>query len=356
MKNIKMNLLYVICLLGIITFAITSCKEDKSGIPEGKASPNPSAVKIRPDSASGGAVVILEGTNIFDVRTIVFDKNNVPASFTPTLNTDNSLVFRVPDTAFGGPQKINFTNGAGVSFSIPFKVIALPSVASATRYSFTGGEKIILTGNNLDDVSSVILETGGAAATIGPKTRKTLEITMPTTTAVSSKLKITNASGFIITTQEFINASQGFVFFRDNYENGEQDASWGDAGFVSNVEYVSGNASYGKNYQKGNWHLAGFGWNGVSRGPYNFLSFWMKGGAIDQNIYVGSDKSKNGTRAYNDYEKIVLPAKVWSYYKLDLNKLDLWSTGPSFSQLAFSIKGPDNADEKLYLDDVILIK
>ena len=55
---------------------------------------------------------------------------------------------------------------------------------------------------------------------------------MPASTVISTKLKITNASGTITTTQEFINADQAFVFFRDSYGNGEQDASWGDAATI----------------------------------------------------------------------------------------------------------------------------
>ncbi|MEQ1676013.1 MAG: IPT/TIG domain-containing protein, partial [Chitinophagaceae bacterium] len=290
------------------------------------------------------------------MQTIEFERNHVPATFNPNFNTDKSLVFRVPDTAFGGQQNIIFTNSLGKQVVVPFRVIALPSVSAVSRYSFSGGESITLTGNNLDDVSSVKFDVAGTDVTIVSKTRKTMVITMPASTVISTKLRITNASGSIITTQVFINADQAFVFFRDTYENGEQDASWGDAGFISGIEKVSGTSSYGKNYQLGNWHLMGFGWNQIARGSYNYLSFWMKGGLIDHDIWVNSSKSTGGVRAYNSYEKIFVPAGVWTYFKLDLNTLDLWHNGATFDQLAWSIKGPDNADEKMYLDDVMLIK
>ena len=346
----------LITIIAVVFLVIASCQKDKSGSPTGEPSNGPTGSLIRPDSGAGNTVLILEGTGLSDMRSIVFDNKNVPATFNPNFNTDKSLVFRVPDTAFGGPQKIVFTNSLGKQLTVSFKVIALASVATASQYSFSAGETILLTGNNLDDVTSVTLDVAGTSATIGAKTRKTLQITMPASTVVSTKLKITNASGTIITTQEFINADQAFVFFRDNYQNGEQDASWGDPGGVYTSQKISGGASYGKNYQKGNWHQMGFGWNQIARGSYNFLSFWVKGGLIDHELFVGSNQSANGFRAYNSYEKINVRAGVWQYFKLSLTTLDLWRNGSTFNQLGWAIKGPDNADELIYLDDVMFIK
>jgi hypothetical protein len=82
----------------------------------------------------------------------------------------------------------------------------------------------------------------------------------------------------------------------------------------------------------------------------------MKGGLIDHDIWVNSDKSNGGVRAYNSYEKITVRAGVWQYYKIPLSTLKLWQNGTPFTQLAWSIQGPDNADELMYLDDVMLIK
>lgn len=356
MKNIFNKNVLLVSFMAIVMLVIAACKKDKDGNPPGEVSQTPSAKLIRPDSGAGGAVLILEGTGLSEIRSIVFDRNNVPGTFNPNFNTDQSLVFRVPDTAFGGSQKIVFTNSAGISFSVPFRVIALASVASASSYSWSAGEQIVLTGNNLDDVSAVAFDVAGTAATIVSKSRKTLTINMPASTVISTKLKITNASGTITTTQEFINADQAFVFMRDSYANGEQDASWGDAGGISLVQKISGNSSYGKNYQKGNWHLMGFGWNQIAQGPYQYLSFWMKGGLIDHEIFVNTNQSQGGVRAYNAWEKIDVRAGTWQYYKLSLATLKLWQNGATFNQIAWSIKGPDNADELMYLDDVMLIK
>jgi hypothetical protein len=354
MKN-TYKIFTAITALTLIVLSLSSCQKDKDGNPPGTASEIPVAQLIRPDSAAGNNVIILEGTGLAEVVRIVFEKNNVPATFNPTLNTETALVFRVPDTAFGGNQKIIFTNKLGVQFSVPFKVIALPSIASVSSYSWSAGETVTLTGNNLDDVTSIQMENGGQALTLGAKNRKSIKVTFPASTVTSTKLKITNSSGTITTTQEFINADQAYVFFRDSYANGHQDASWGDPGGVA-AQSVSGVASYGKKYQKGNWHLMGFGWNNISQGSYKYLSFWMKGGLIDHEIFINTNQSAGGVRAYNSYEKINVLAEKWQYFKLDVNTLKLWQNGSQFNQIAWSIKGPDNDDETMFLDDVMLIK
>ena len=154
MKNIFNKNLLLVSFTAAVMIVIAACQKDKSGSPTGTPSQTPSAKLIRPDSGAGNTVLILEGSGLSDIRSILFARNNVPGTFNPNFNTDNSLVFRVPDTAFGGSQNIVFTNGAGISFSVPFRVIALASVASASSYSWSAGEQITLTGNNLDDVSA----------------------------------------------------------------------------------------------------------------------------------------------------------------------------------------------------------
>ena len=80
---------------------LNSCVEDTDGRPQ-IGPGNPVATKIMPDSAAGGSVVTLTGTGLGDIRTIVFEKQNVPAGFQPTLNTDGAIIFRVPTEASGG--------------------------------------------------------------------------------------------------------------------------------------------------------------------------------------------------------------------------------------------------------------
>lgn len=68
--------------LGFLTLlaglALTSCEEDTDGTPRVEVG-NPVATQIMPDSAAGGSTVTLLGTGLGDIRTIMFEKQEVPA-------------------------------------------------------------------------------------------------------------------------------------------------------------------------------------------------------------------------------------------------------------------------------------
>src|SRR5882757_453145 len=216
-------------LAAVLFFA--SCHKDNNGMS------NPQSKGIAPDSASGGNVLTLTGSDLGDMRSIVFDNGNVPATFNPNFNTTSAVVFRVPDTANGGTQHIVFTNSIGKTLSVAFKVLDYPNVTDVYNYNFSANSQITLTGNNLGDVTSVVLANTTTAATIVSKSKKQLVIKMPATTLTRTKITITNVSGSLTPSYEFVNMDQAFVFFADNYGNGEQDASWGDAGAISTTVF-----------------------------------------------------------------------------------------------------------------------
>ena len=89
----------------LMTATFSSCEKDKDGSPEVSAG-NMSSGSIDPGEAGGGELITLTGSGIGQIRSVVFEKNNVPAAFQPTLNTETHLIFHVPDTAFGGPQNV----------------------------------------------------------------------------------------------------------------------------------------------------------------------------------------------------------------------------------------------------------
>ncbi|HYC30108.1 MAG TPA: IPT/TIG domain-containing protein, partial [Chitinophagaceae bacterium] len=199
MKNIVS--IKTISLITAFAVMLAACKKDSDGSPESSAG-TPTLAGVTPAEAAGGTVVTVTGTGLGQMRSIVFDKNNVPATFQPNLNTDNSILFRVPDTAFGGPQNIILTNVNGATLNVPFKVIALPTVSDISPIDFEAGTQVTITGNNLGDVTSVLIDGTSDAATIVSKERKKLVIAMPSTAVNRAKLKITNASGERITSQE----------------------------------------------------------------------------------------------------------------------------------------------------------
>src|SRR6218665_2853289 len=159
---------------------LSSCEKDKDGSPD-VAAGNMSSGSIDPGEAGGGELITLTGAGIGQIRSIVFEKNNVPAEFQPTLNTETSLIFHVPDTASGGSQNIIFTNVNGRELSVPFNVLAFPTVSAVSNYNFIEGTEITLTGTNLDDVNKIIFISTTQEITIVSQSRKTLVIEMPAT-------------------------------------------------------------------------------------------------------------------------------------------------------------------------------
>lgn len=364
MKVNKFNRIAGLFLLtGLAGFGITACEKDTDGTPQ-IAPGNPVATAMAPDSAAGGSIVTLTGTGLGDIRTIVFEKQNVPAGFQPTLNTDNALIFRVPTEALGGMQKVTFTNSAGRAVSVDFKVLAFSTVSDVSNYDFTKGSEITLTGNNLADVTAVAFADSvkgiSDAATIVSKSQKQLVVKMPASTLSRGTLSITNGTGRIRTKQEFVNLDMAYKVFADAYGTGFQDASWGDAAAVSTKEFITGTASIGKTFQKGNWHLAGFAnWSGSAipySTDYTYVTGWIKGASADYSLYLTTDASKAGFGGFDDKNKINVKAGVWNYFKLKLSDIDFWLPGKTLTQVGFRIQGPDKQDETFYFDDILLVK
>lgn len=348
----------LVCLMAL--FVIQSCtKEDsKDGSPDIKPG-TPEFLSISTDSASGGAVITLKGSGLGDMRSIVFEKGDVPAPFYSTLNTASAIIFSVPDTALGGAQDIKFTNSIGKTLRVPFKVLAYASVSSFSNYNFKEGSPITIQGNNLDDVSKVSFAGSTQEINILSQSKKQLIIELPQTEISRASLSITNSTGTITTTQELVNIDKAYQIFTDGYGDGWGDGSWGDPGVITTTEHKTGNASVGKKYAQGNWHLINFvnWWPGLTSDPeYKFLTVWVKGASRDYSLYITTDKTPGGFGDYIDDNKIDVPANVWTYFKIPVSKLKLWANGSPLNQLAFRIQGPDTKDETFYFDDLLLVK
>jgi hypothetical protein len=356
MKKINRTLILMFVLFAGVT-SYTSCtKEYDSKI---TASSNPVANKLEPDSAKGSTVLTLTGMGLGQIQSIVFEKGNVPAPFNPVLNTDKNLIFRVPDTANGGKQNIILTNKLGKVLKVPFNVIALPLVSDASNYNFSSGTQITLTGNNLADVTSVALQGSSDKITIVSQTKKQMVITMPANSSVAgAPLVLTNATGPVTTSQVFENLDKAYKIFTDGYgTDGWANGSWGPAAISTSVS-KSGTSSFAATYVKGNWSADGFSnwYPGLASSPaYQYLSFWIKGGSLDYTLYLTGDKRAAGYGNSDVSTPLVVPANVWTYFKIPISTAKLWQTGTPSSQLGFWIKGPDSQDETFYFDDVILV-
>jgi IPT/TIG domain len=312
MKNNRIHLLikYTTIVFAAALLAV-SCKKDSDGSPADKAGAMASGT-IAPGSAAGGEVITLTGTGIGQIRSIVFDKNNVPAPFISTLNTETNLVFRVPDTAYGGPQNVIFTNSDGKTLSVPFSVIALPNITGAFPTDFEAGTVVTLTGNNLDDVTNIVLEGTTDAATIISQTRREMKITMPASNADRAKLKLTNASGVRVTDMDFVNVSKAITVFSEQLDNGFENWGWGGTYAASTDDKITGAKSMKAAYdESGSWGGMQLGNSGsVNISGYRYFSFWAKGADIDKNVQFYLN--------WNNVKVITVPANKWTYFRYEL--------------------------------------
>ncbi|MBC7913150.1 MAG: IPT/TIG domain-containing protein [Pyrinomonadaceae bacterium] len=354
MKASKKIISRAVALLFIGSLCITACKKDS----ESNGSTTPTAKAIDPGEAKGGEVLTITGDGLSNITSILFAKDSVPASFNPNFNTDNSILFRVPDTASGGTQDIILTNNIGKQVKVAFNVIALPSVTEVSNYNFSTGEQLTLKGNNLKDVTTVKITGTTSSATIVSQSKKQLVITLPATAINTGFLDITNSTGTITTTQEFVNREAAYKIFTDNYGDGWENASWGAAS-ISSTEFKAGTASFKATYGKGNWSANGFAtWStGFDYSPdYKFLTFYIKGGTKDNTYYITGDQRDGGYGNGDITAPVLVPANVWTYYKIPLSTLKLWSKGTKSKQLGFYIRGPEGEDQTIHFDDILVVK
>ena len=123
--------------LSVLTVSIffASCKKDEKVTP---------TFSVNPGEGAGNDLITVTGTNIGDLRSIVFDNGNISAGLNPNFNTGSALLFRVPPDANVGDQHIIFTNAAGYEFSVPFKVLAIPTITSAMPTEWEAGSTITI--------------------------------------------------------------------------------------------------------------------------------------------------------------------------------------------------------------------
>ena len=339
-----MKTITTLLLLGVATFLVTSCKKD--------VHVSPTASEITPDSAAGGALLTITGSGLRNIESIVFDLGNVPVAFNPNFNTDNAVLFRVPTDANVGDQHIVFTTTTGYQFSLPFRVLAVPSLVSAFPQEWEAGGTVTITGNYLSTVNHVAIVGSADTATIVSRDAKQLVVTLPATDQGKVKLAITNSAGTSITPFSLVNMDKQLKFFTDGYGSGMQDWSW-DASSISNDPNfaVASNSSLKESYSKGGWQGLSFhSDNPISISDYTTLSFYVKGGTEDNTVDVAPDAISSGT---GKIVKVTVPANVWTFVNIPVvGNYD----GVVCQRFNFQIEGNNDADQVLYYDNVLLVK
>jgi hypothetical protein len=348
MKTYLNRLLFINLVLIIL---VSACgNEDEN--------PKPVIGEISPAQAASNTLLTLTGSDLRNIASIVFATGNIKAEFNPNFNTNQAILFRVPGEAIPGAQDIILTNKNGTKSKVPFNVLGFVNITTVSNYNFRADTEITLSGKNLADVTTVVFTNGATPVQIVSKTATTLTLKFPTTDLFETTLDITNAAGMSRTTQSFVAIDNAFQLFTDNYSPGYQDASWGSGGTISTSEFKSGTASVYKDYAAGNWHQLGFGWTQTPNDNYEYLSFWIKGGTEVLDLYISSSASPSGFASFDAFSRITVPADVWTYFKIPVATLKLWGNNntTAWNQLGWRIQGPNGADQRFYLDDVIFIK
>ena len=221
---------------------------------------------------------------------------------------------------------------------------AVPTITSFTPTSGAIGTTVTITGSNLDDVTAVVFNGTSNAATIVSKTRGQLVITMPSTTLNRGFLKLTNATGSVVATQEMVNVANASIVFDEALQNGFQDWGWGGTYTASTDDKITGLKSF-----KGAYDPAG-SWGGIQLGGGNinittekYFTFWAKGADIDKNVNVNLN--------WNNTKTITVPANKWTYFRYTL-ATDFPGT-TSVNTVVFQI---NDAGKTIYFDNIMLVK
>jgi hypothetical protein len=332
---------YAVCIFALIIVG-ASCTKDVHVTPAIKT--------ITPDSAAGNTVITLTGSGLRNIQSAVFDNGNVPIAFNTNFNTDAAVIFRVPSAANVGTQHIVFTNSSGYQFSVPFTVLAVPSLESAFPSEWEAGNTITITGNYLQTVNHVALVGSSDTATIISSTATQLVIKMPASSVSSAKLTIFNNAGSSTTTFSVINMDQQTKFFTEDYGPGMQDWSW-DNSSKSTAFAVSGTTSLKEIFSAGGYQGQSFhNDNVMNLSTYQSLSLWIRGGANDNTIKVFPDAVTAGSGGSTN---ITVPAGKWTHIVIPMSLAGF--SGVTCQRFDFQITGPAT-DQTLYFDNVILVK
>jgi hypothetical protein len=343
MKRMNINTVRTLAVVFVCLLAITSCNKNVAVTP----TPN----KIDPGQGAGNAVITLTGSGLRNVQSIVFDLGNVPVAFNTNFNTDNAVIFRVPVAANVGQQHIVFTTTAGYQFSVPFTVLAVPSLTSAFPAEWEAGGTVTINGNYLSSVSHVAFDASTDTATIISETATSLVLQMPASSVSTTKLVIYNNAGGSTTPFSLLNMDKQLKFFTDKgYGSGMQDWSW-DNSTISTDFAVSGTHSLKEKYASGAWAGMSFHYdNTINTNDYQALTLWIKGGTGDNLIDVSADGVVSGSGGKTT---ITVPAAVWTYFTIPMSgNFD----NTVLQRFDFQMHGPTGGDQTVYFDNVILVK
>jgi len=310
------------------------------------------------------------GQNLGSTTKIVLNGVSIP--FNRGLNSDNTVIFSIPQTLPTGPDQTNkivLTTLYG-TVTYAFTVISPPpTIIAVTDFDFYDGYTIKLLGTGFKTVTSVALTGSTATPAIESISGDTvITLKMPSTTLSRTNLIFTYGTGNTQTSPvEFVDLDNAYtIFYKNSFQNSWADGSWSGPSGVSTGASHSGTASAEATYPAGGWKIEGWAnwYPGIDKDSYKYLTFWVKGGTVTHTLILVGDKVAGGYSQNTSapaIQQIVVPPKVWTYFKIPLGtgggELNYWATGTNANQLGFFLQGQSgDVDETYYFDEVAFVK
>jgi len=391
------NLGWVLALLAVFGMAQSCRKSNSLGYTPGTGAPVITSVSKLSRSVTDTVVTTVTTYDTSGAVSVTIDSNKTHTSYIPidstTTTGDKQLYYAIRGNNLGSALTVSF-NGYNAYFNraygddhtiiinIPLNVPTLgdsatnklvvvtkygkasfnfttltppPTIAAVSTTDFQAGTTTVLTGVGFASVTSVGLTGTSDKCSIVSQTDAQMVLQFPQTSVASANLVFSYSSAgktVTATSKElFINLDLAYQIFTDTYGSGWFSNSWGPAA-PSTAQAKTGTTSFALPYPKGNWWADGFGSSTpLQTAGYNYLAFWMKGGSESYTLYFTAD-TRGGFGNSDQSMPIVVPANVWTYYKIPLSTLNINGT----EHFGFWIMGPNDQDETFYIDDVVLLK
>lgn len=146
-------------------------------------------VAIPAESLRGGDLIKLEGLNMELITNIIFPGINEPVELESQNATEVTVL--MPEAATSGNLLLN--TGSGVQVEVPIETLK-PLFTAYDNSTVPLGDKVTITGENLELVTKVIF-TGGGEVELSNASPTSLEVQMPTMNVESGELTIFMANG-----------------------------------------------------------------------------------------------------------------------------------------------------------------
>lgn len=148
----------------------------------------PSEVALSPQTIKNGGTLTLSGKDMDLASAVMF--GTLAAKVTG--QTAAAITLEVPEKA--NAEKITLKTLSGKTVDSPSLTYVLPKIASITPGTVMAGNKVTITGNDLDLIRSVIFPTAQKAVAVEPDTETTFVIAVPSD-ATSGEVTFVTVNG-----------------------------------------------------------------------------------------------------------------------------------------------------------------